>query len=216
MLADVALKMFLANVLEHFGANLRHSVFAVAVEQRHDCHLSGHAATTNHAEPLSLAGVHVTALAADVAFVHFHVATVKLVERLRGNRHPQTVQHEPRGFLSDAKVARHFVAADTVLAVDEQPHRGQPLRQRNRAVLKQTADLDRELLAATLALPDAAGRHVGAFFAVAVRTGHTIRPAQASYEHGRHVHVREVGNCAQQGVWSAVLGSHEQSLPKAA
>jgi hypothetical protein len=79
--------------------------------------------------------VHVADLAADERFVSLDLA-VHLVERLGVNGHPQTVQHEPRGFLGDAQIAGQFVAADAVLAVDEHPHGGQPLREGNRGILE--------------------------------------------------------------------------------
>src|SRR5207248_2379234 len=114
-------------------------------------------------------------------FVHFDVSA-HLVKRTALNRQSEPVHHEPRGFLGDAKIAGDLVAADAVLAVDEHPHRGQPLRERDRAVLEDAADLDGELLPATLALPDAPGGHVGALLALTVRAFDTAWPAQTRDE----------------------------------
>ena len=55
------------------------------------------------------------------------------------------MEHEPRGLLSDFQIARDFVTADPVLAIDYQPHGDQPLVERERAVLENRADFNREL-----------------------------------------------------------------------
>src|SRR5712691_2909854 len=120
------------------------------------------------------------------------------------------MQHEPCGLLSDAEITRDFVAADAVLAVDEHPHRGQPLVETDRAVLENAADLDGELFLAASALPDLASAHpVGRVRArTAPWTFDAVGPAQQGDEGDAGFDVGEVSDRAEQGVGSRVLGSH--------
>ena len=61
-------------------------------------------------------------------------------------RVPDTVQHEPCGLLGDLQCPSNFVGTDSLLAVRQHPHGTQPLIQTYGGVLKDRADLDRELL----------------------------------------------------------------------
>jgi hypothetical protein len=61
MVADVALLVVLADVAEHFGANLRRAVLAVTVKQRHNRHVASVAATALDTKTLALGDVHVAA-----------------------------------------------------------------------------------------------------------------------------------------------------------
>jgi len=45
------------------------------------------------------------------------------------NGHADTMIHEPRRFLGYTQCPRHFVTANSVLAVDNKPHRNKPLVQ---------------------------------------------------------------------------------------
>ena len=64
-----------------------------------------------------------------------------------------TMKHEPRGTLSHCQIARYFIAGNAILAIANKPHRAEPLIQRNRTILENCADLDRELLTASKARP---------------------------------------------------------------
>src|SRR5258708_37801693 len=55
------------------------------------------------------------------------------------------MHHEPRGLLSYTQSATHFVAADPILAVDDEPCRREPLLQRYWRVLEDRPRLEREL-----------------------------------------------------------------------
>ena len=205
LLADFSLQSGTMKPLLNGHAHTARAV-AVGLQEPHDRDLTLPARPFDDAR--SRVSVHVARLAADEGLINFDV-TAELVERLRLNREPQTKEHEPRGLLGDAKVAGNLVAADAVLAVHKHPHGRQPLGERNRAVLKNRADLDAELLAAFAALPDSTGRHERGVLRSAMRAGNAARPAKPSDEHCRYVNVAEVGDCAQKGVGSAALGSHK-------
>lgn len=200
VLPDVWLHLSLLKAVQPLQPDAALALLRVPLQQPHDGDLTDHRAALSQIEPLPFARVHVAGFAADEGFVDFDGAA-ELVEGLRLNRHPEPVQHEPCGFLGNAQVAGDFVAADAVLAVHEQPHRGQPLGERNRAILENAADLDGELFPAVFALPDPAGLHERAINRFAVRAADAIRPAEGRDELSRHVHVREIGDRAEQGVW---------------
>ena len=86
-------------------------------------------------------------------------------------RQPKARQHKPRGLLGDTKGAGQFVAADAVLAVGEQPERGQPLLEADSGILEDGADLQRELGFGVLlvALPDTRRFEVGDLLGAAPR-----------------------------------------------
>lgn len=74
----------------------------------------------------------------------------------------QALEHEPGGLLGHVKVPCQFVATDTVLAISEQPQRGEPLIESDCGILEDGSDLERELRLGVLlvALPAALVRQV--------------------------------------------------------
>lgn len=93
--------------------------------------------------PFALVAVHEASLAADEGLINFDLPVELLGFGLQ--RETQTRQHEPRGFLSHAEGAREFVAADTVLAVGDQPERREPLFEPERGIFEDGSDFEREL-----------------------------------------------------------------------
>ncbi len=70
--------------------------------------------------------MHVAGKTADESLVNFDLAAqLSAVAILQSKS--DAVSHEPSGFLSDAKPACDFVAADAVLVVGNHPHCGKPL-----------------------------------------------------------------------------------------
>jgi hypothetical protein len=63
------------------------------------------------------------------------------------------MKHKPSGFLGDAKSAVNFVGRDAILAANQHPKGWEPLLQRDRGILKDRSNLDRELATAVTALP---------------------------------------------------------------
>lgn len=96
--------------------------------------------------------MHITSLAADERFISLN-GTSHLVDASSVHRVPNTVEHKPCRALSNFDSVCDFVATDPVLTVREEPHCRKPFVERNCAVLKDRAYLNRELLFAIKALP---------------------------------------------------------------
>ncbi|HXC95596.1 MAG TPA: hypothetical protein VNU92_07835 [Edaphobacter sp.] len=95
------------------------------------------------------------------------------------HQHPQTVEHEPSGFLGNSNSAVNLVGGNAVPTIGEHPQSAKPLIQTDRGILENRSDLDRELLLAGLAEPDFAGRYKAVFVGLATRARHlAIWPAK--------------------------------------
>lgn len=186
---DVRLQVLGASALHNLQAN--GGVLAVALKQTHNRDLCAHASAFDNA--LALADVHVARLAADVGLIYLDFA-VHLAEAFSLHGKTDTVKHEPRGLLSDAKRARQLVRRNAVLAVRKHPDRRKPLVQTKRRVLEDRSDLNGILLLTRLALPYATCGQERLLFARTLRTHWTIRPAQIRYERKRNVRIGEVSN----------------------
>src|SRR5205814_1864042 len=114
--------------------------------------------------------------------------------------------------------ARQFVGANPVLGIGDQPQGGKPLLERQRRVLKQSADLQRELRFGVLrvALPPLLSGEIDDVIATAGRaTDNTIRPSHRDDGLMAVLIVREKQDCFLESLWR-VRGSHEQRLPEPA
>jgi hypothetical protein len=116
----------------------------VALQQAHDGGLADHRVRRGELDATLLVGVHVAGLRADESLVDLDL-TGQLAAVFALQRKAQTRQHEPRGLLGHFQGARQLVAADAVLAVDDEPQRREPLLQRERGILEHGPDLEREL-----------------------------------------------------------------------
>src|ERR1035437_8472857 len=127
---------------------------------------------------LPFADVHVPSLATDESLIRFNFAGELRSELvLQGLANP--VQHEPRGFLSDAEGASHFARTNAVLAIAEHPVSAHPLIQTEGRVFKDRAHFEAELLLAAFAEPDAARLDERVILAPAARArNYTVRPAK--------------------------------------
>jgi hypothetical protein len=119
--------------------------------------------------------VHITRLSADHGLINLDLAT-EFSSGLVLHGLTNTHQHEPCGFLSKSKVPANLVAADAILAVGNEPRSSQPLIQRNRRILEDRPDFNRELLPAGTALPNSARGEKHRVLGIAVRTLNTVRP----------------------------------------
>src|SRR5580658_2229893 len=81
------------------------------------------------------------------------VFTTHLLDCMSLQNGAQPLQDEPSRFLSQFQVACNLVARDAILAVAEHPQRDEPLVETDRTILENRVHLDRELLAAGIALP---------------------------------------------------------------
>src|SRR5260370_40212408 len=130
---------------EGFSANL-----AATLKDAHDSRLTfGSASQNNFA---SLIRMHEASSAADERLIYFHffVGTADLHCFLFMESETNAVHHEPSRLLSEAKSASHFVGANPVLGIHNQPNGNHPLIHAERGILKDRAHLDSELLLAVL------------------------------------------------------------------
>ena len=75
----------------------------------------------------------------------------------------------------------YFIGTDAVLSTCNKPYTRKPLVQPDGAIFEDGANLYRELLLTSLALPYPTCRKEAMFLSFTVRTGHTVGPAKASY-----------------------------------
>jgi len=139
--------------------------------------------------------VHEAGEAADKAFVHFHFAS-KLLKGSALHCCTDPVKHEPCGLLSNAKVTGKLAGAYTILAITDQPNRGEPLIKADRRIFKDGSDLGAKLLFGVLglALPYLTSSQQRDFSASARGASYAVGPAERygrPYAVGR---IREVAN----------------------
>src|SRR5882724_175636 len=173
------------------SANLRLQVMSAAIWHDRRSNLSAAFQHAHHSQfvfhstfgdyPLSPSLVHETGRATDESLVHFDFLSLSTYRNGLFGMHGKTdaVHHVPSGLLRDAQSASDYVGANSVLAVRQHPHGNHPLVHAERRILKNSAHLDRELLLAGLAEPDAPRRDKGMLFAFAAWARNVaIRPAQ--------------------------------------
>ncbi len=125
-------------------------------------------------------------LAADVSLVDLDNAALPAERRQLPSAHRFTnaVRQKPRRLVGDFENAVELMGRDTLLAAGHQIDGLERLVQRNAGMFKDGADLDRELLLAVAAAPQAqpdtlgrVGRHLGdAVQSATVRAGPTASP----------------------------------------
>jgi hypothetical protein len=95
----------------------------------------------------TLALVHVSRLTADESLVDFNTVTVsaELATLLALLSESDPMEHEPSGFLSDAECPRDLTGANSVFAIENEPHCREPPVQTEWGVLEDGADLNGEL-----------------------------------------------------------------------
>jgi hypothetical protein len=171
VLLDLRLERVLPAIRNHDGTHL-----PATFEDTHDGGLVLAACPGDPAEPLR--DVHVPRLAADEGFVRFDVAG-QFAGGRDGQGESNPVVHEPCGLLRHAEGAVDFVGTHAVLAVDDHPHRGEPLIQANRGILEDGPRLQGELPQRMLfaALPAIILRLKDDVLTSAARACDAIRPA---------------------------------------
>lgn len=208
---DTGLEVAPLGVGDNTGFDYAVPTFALALQEPHNHGLTDTATGFDGSPPFI--PVHVAGLTANEGLVNLHLA-FELLEgpRLHGESDP--VEHEPRCLLGHTDRAGQFVGTDPVLGVDQEPQRGEPLAQTDRAILEDRAELDGELFFTGFALPDTAGREIRSLDTTALRTsGFTVRPAQVSNEVDGNILIGEVLNDADKGTRgkdSLVHGSNIQ------
>src|SRR6266566_201001 len=206
---DMPANPALGQVLRDGRADATRLPILAALQETEDGSFVHAASPANDA--VALGPVHELGLAADEGFVRLDCAFhLRPGPGLHGE--PNTMEHEPTGFLRDAERPRQLVGADTVLAVGEHPERGQPLVEPDGAILKDRAKLDRELPPTVTALPDAAGLEEARVSRFARGTGRALRPAQRGQKGQAGVGVREVADRLSQRVREALEFGHATNL----
>jgi len=151
-------------------------------------------------EGFPLLEVHVSRKAPDIGFIRFDRAGEFLVEAPTVQRQANPVHHEPASFLCDTQAASDFIRRHAVLGVDDHPDCTEPLAERDGTILKDSPDLDAELLPAALAVPQAARGHKGHLPAFAAWTGGPVRPAQLGHELDTDLLLSEVSDRFGEGL----------------
>jgi len=182
-------------------ANLR--TFAVALKQSHDGNLA-HSASP---DVLLLVLMLEPRLAANESLIGLNLTRKGGVEVSNLHRQPNPMRHEPRGFLSHAKVSRELVRRNTLLKGRVHPERREPLGEGDGRVLKDGALLDRELVLASLAAPQGASRDIAILGRLTARANGSVRPAQGCHEVTADSLVREVSDRFDQG-FGELAGLH--------
>src|SRR5271165_1783970 len=122
------------------------------------------------------------------------------------------MRHEPCGFLSYTKIAPKFIAADSILAIDDEPRGRQPLFQANRRILENRASLQRELCVVMLAIafPNSLFCNPDNPLRLAPWAAHnSIGPAQFHHEFAAMLNIGEVYNRVSEVGWRF----HDKSMP---
>src|SRR5215472_11191675 len=151
--------------------------------------------------PLTLSDVHVSRFTADEGFINFNFST-QFADGSVLQGEPNTVKHEPCGFLGDLQIAGDLVRTHATLAVGNQPNSGKPLVQAKRGILEDGSHLDGELSPRMLGgtFPQSAtGKEVN-FGRATTRTGYAASPAPSDNVVQAVVGVGEVQHCLLQGL----------------
>jgi len=199
---DVAFDLFMQGmalaILDMTDADLS----GFAVKQADYQFLARAASAVNLYGPLI--PVHVAGESADESLIGFNrAATAEFFKAATLHRLANPMHHKPSGLLGDAKVTPHFVGTNPILTVDDKPHGDKPLVERQRTILKDRTDLDRELPLGmiVLAFPQAPGGKKTYVFALASRASDAIRPAHRNQKIQRTITVRKEANSLDQAAW---------------
>lgn len=171
-------------------------VLAVALKKPHDGRLAIRSGLAFQIPAFLDVLVHVPGRAANEAFIDFNRAgQLGANHRPHVERQSDSMQHEPRGFLSHSKGPRQFARRRSVLRVHDYPHGRQPFLKAKRRVLKQRADLHGKLFPTFPTFPDAPSLQESRVRLSAMRANHiAIRPAKITHEFQGSIRVGEVGN----------------------
>ena len=202
--ANLGLHMMLAPSGNHICANV-----TAAFQNADDWSFVFGASLSNPATVLI--AVHVPCRTADQSFVYFDFASApaEFHDGAILHRKPDAMEHEPRGLLSNAKSAAHFIRTDSILAVRNHPNGDEPLVQRKCRILKDSPDLDGELpmMVDGFTLPLALILEEYDILALTGGAGNdAIGPAESNHEIEAVVGIGEVDNRLLESLW---LGCHD-------
>src|SRR5579871_80198 len=205
---NLVLQGFALDVWDYLGANLA----GVTIKHSDDGSLSRPYVTTALLAPhlLQLGSplfVHLLRRGTDKTFVAFY-CTASTAELFHGavlEHFADAMEHEPCALLGDLQGARHFCAANAILAVADHPESGHPFVHAERGILEDRTDLDGELLLAALAEPHQAGAQKRVLGMAAAWTGDFLsRPAEIHRINKGSLWLCEVGNRLLKASWGFV------------
>lgn len=199
---DVLLDLGMENLLlaagDHSCANL-----AAALQQSHNSSLVF--ATCAGDTALTLADMHVAGLAANESLIRFDFATAAtdLHEGATLHRFANPMEHEPRGFLSDAKGPCNLAGANAVLGSGDDPDCGKPSLKSKRRILEDGPDLAGKLALrmAALALPFLLVLKIGNILAATGWALYTLWPAMGNHVNKAIVRVCKVDDGFLESSW---------------
>lgn len=196
--ADLTLKCSLLSAGDNLGLDGAVPVWPMSFQEAKNSSLS-HRAT---ALDLSFSDVlvHEASTATDESLIYFDLPA-HLLKRQALHGKPNAMVHEPSALLGNAQSASHLVGADSVLAVGNHPESREPPVQTERAVFKDGSDLDRELLPATLALPELSRAQERRTFVIAAGALDAVWPAKTGDEVQADIFVGEELNSFDEGLW---------------
>ena len=153
----------------------------------------------------STVSVHPLRIWAAKGFIAFNWPTIFTAELGNGvipHGLANPMKHEPCRLLRDSERPVKLVRANAILAVADHPDRYEPLVQAKSGVLKDRAHLDRELLLAGVAEPDAASFDERVLRRSAARAGDVAAgPAQMCGILKGVIFVRELRDCLLKCLW---------------
>lgn len=188
VVTHLLLQFFLSSALYYLRANP-----AATLHESHNYGLIFAASAGNY--PFALVFVHESRKTTDHAFVNFDLAR-QFAAFLILHCESDAMEHEPRGFLSNADGAMNLPRTNSVPIVRDHPHSGQPLVETKRTILEDRAGLNGELAAvvALIALPAIVLFLKGYIVASATRTDHTVTPATGYYVLAAVNRIGEINN----------------------
>ena len=177
------------NILKSLAGDVRNNLCAylpkISVKDSLHNSLSTMHPTLLHKSQFAIL-VHVLSESADERFIgfQFRVRSAQFGCRtkraiVQGSSEP--LKHEPCRLLGNAQSAVNLHAGNAVLAIDQHPKARHPLVETDRRIFKDRIDLERKLLVAATAEPDAPRLDEVVLFRTATRAMNlAIRPAQAN------------------------------------
>src|SRR5208282_393222 len=176
------------------AGNDRSANFAATLQNAHNGGFVFSARSSKTA--LALTQVHVACFTADESLIDFDFAAEFGPEEFILHRKANPLEHEPCRLLANANIPRNLVTGNAVLTVSKHPSCREPFIQRNRAILVERTDLDRELPLGMVAaaLPSAPLRVEANLRCPATGTDNAVRPSPDSNVVDAVVGTREVDN----------------------
>jgi hypothetical protein len=156
--------------------------------------------------------VHVASLTTNEGLIDLNF-TAKRTGHILVHGLADAVHHEPSRLLGNADSPGYLAGANSVLAVANHPERAHPLIKAKRRILKDGSHLERELLFAPRAEPNAASLDKGVFLGTATRArNNAVWPAKIQRVLKAAVGIAEINN----RVLKSLRRVHESNLRRLA